>query len=173
MATSINKVTILGNLGRDPELRTTPTGLLICTLSIATTESYKDKTTGEWKENTDWHRVTLWDNLAKRAGEYLHKGNKVYIEGRLKYGSYDGKDGQKVYTTDVYATDMILLNRDSSASSNMNSASAGGATGNYAYNPAENFAMNDNKQFSPSSSSITDQLASHLTPDIEDDDVPF
>ena len=161
MATSINKVTILEILDVS-RIRTTPTGCLVCTISIATTESYKDKNTGAWKENTDWHRVKLWDNLAKRAGEYLHKGSKVYIEGRLKYGSYDGKDGQKIYTTDIYATDMILLSRDATNISGGN------------YTPMENLVEPENRQHGSSfSSSITDQLASHLTPDIDDDDVPF
>lgn len=155
MAISVNRVTLLGNLGQDPELRTTPTGLLVCTLNIATSERYKDKTTGEWKEVTDWHRVTLWDNLAKRASDYLHKGSKIYIEGRLKYGSYDGKDGQKVYTTDIYATDFIILTPREG--------------GSYERSISEDYQRNSNSN----ASSITDQLASHLTTDLEEDDVPF
>lgn len=162
MATSINKVTLLGNLGQEPELRTTASGIAICTLSIATSERYKDKTTGEWKEVTDWHRVTLWDNLANRANDYLHKGSKIYLEGRLKYGSYDGKDGQKVYTTDIYATDFIML-----------SPKDIGGTGSYERPIPEEFQNQNRSNNNSNSNSITDQLASHLTNDVEEDDVPF
>ncbi|GAB5464758.1 MAG: single-stranded DNA-binding protein [Candidatus Kapaibacteriales bacterium] len=109
MASSINRVTILGNLGADPEMRTINTGSSVTTLSIATTESYKDKA-GNWQDTTEWHRVTLWDRLAERASQYLRKGSKVYIEGKLKYRSYE-KDGITRYVTDIQANSMILLDK--------------------------------------------------------------
>lgn len=113
MAKSINRVTILGTLGQDPELRSTSGGKSVCSLSIATNESYKDQS-GEWKESTDWHRVQLWDRLADVASQYLSKGSKVYIEGKLRYGSYE-KDGITRYTTDIVARELIMLDRPDSS----------------------------------------------------------
>jgi single-strand DNA-binding protein len=109
---SVNKVTLLGNIGREPEARTTQSGSTVVTLSIATADSYKDKS-GNWQEKTEWHKVKLWDKLAERASQYLKKGSKVYIEGKLKYGSYE-KDGQTVYTTDIVGYQMILLDKKES-----------------------------------------------------------
>jgi single-strand DNA-binding protein len=108
MAKSLNRVTLIGNLGQDPELKQTPKGSSVCNISIATAESYKDKTTDEWKETTDWHRVVLWEKLADVAGQYLKKGDKVYIEGKLKTRDYE-KDGKKVYITEVRATNLIMM----------------------------------------------------------------
>jgi single-strand DNA-binding protein len=108
MAKSLNRVTLIGNLGADPELRSTPQGTSVATISIATTENYKDKN-GEWQENTEWHRIVLWSRLADIAGEYLKKGNKVYIEGKLQTRNYEDKDGVTRYITEIKATNMILL----------------------------------------------------------------
>lgn len=105
---SVNKVILLGNLGRDPEVRYAPSGAAVCNVSIATTRQWKDKS-GERKEETEWHRVVFYDRLAEIAGEYLKKGRPVYVEGRLKYGKYTDKDGVERYTTDVIATEMQLL----------------------------------------------------------------
>lgn len=107
MAKSVNKVTLLGNLGADPEIRTTPTGAMVCTLNLATSDSYKDKD-GNWQESTDWHRVILWDKLAEIANQYLRKGRKVYIEGRIKYRSYE-KDGITRYMTEIVAQNLVLI----------------------------------------------------------------
>jgi len=109
MAKSLNRVTLVGNLGQDPEFRTTPQGSSVCNLNIATTESYKDKNTGEWKDTTDWHRVTLWEGLADTANKYLKKGNKVLIEGKLKTRSYEDKDGTKRYITEVLGQSLIMM----------------------------------------------------------------
>lgn len=106
---SVNKVHLLGNLGRDPELRHTPSGMAICTVSIATSSRRKDKTSGETIEDTQWHRVTFYDRLAEIAGEYLKKGKSVYVEGRLKYGKYTDKDGVERNTTDIVATELQML----------------------------------------------------------------
>ncbi len=105
---SVNKVILLGNLGRDPEVRYAPSGAAVCNVSIATTRQWKDKS-GERKEETEWHRVVFYDRLAEIAGEYLKKGRPVYVEGRLKYGKYTDKDGVERYTTDIVATEMQLL----------------------------------------------------------------
>ncbi|MDX2150191.1 MAG: single-stranded DNA-binding protein [Bryobacteraceae bacterium] len=104
---SVNKVILLGNLGRDAETKFTPSGVARTTFSVATGRRYKDQQTGEWKEETDWHNVVLWrsENLAN----YLTKGKQVYVEGRLQTRSYEDRDGQKKYMTEVVAEDVILV----------------------------------------------------------------
>ncbi len=106
---SVNKVILIGNCGRDPEVRYAPSGAAICNVSIATSSRRKDKTSGESIEDTQWHRVTFYDRLAEIAGEYLKKGRPVYVEGRLKYGKYTDKDGIERNTVDIVATEMQLL----------------------------------------------------------------
>jgi single-strand DNA-binding protein len=103
----VNKVTILGHVGRDPEVRYAQSGLAICNVSVATSRTWKSKD-GEKQEETEWHRVTLFDRLAEVAGEYLKKGAPVYIEGRLKTRKYE-KDGQDHYATEIMATELRLL----------------------------------------------------------------
>jgi single-strand DNA-binding protein len=106
---SVNKVIVLGNLGRDPELRYTPSGAAVCNVSIATTRNWKSKDSGERQEETEWHRVVFYDRLAEIAGEYLKKGRPVYVEGRLKTRKWQDKDGKDNYTTEVIAEQMQLL----------------------------------------------------------------
>ena len=106
---SVNKVILIGNCGRDPEVRYAPSGAAICNISIATSSRRKDKTSGETIEDTQWHRVTFYDRLAEIAGEFLKKGRPVYVEGRLKYGKYTDKDGIERNTVDIVATEMQLL----------------------------------------------------------------
>ena len=106
---SVNKVILIGNCGRDPEVRYAPSGAAICNVSIATSSRRKDKTSGESIEDTQWHRVTFYDRLAEIAGEFLKKGRPVYVEGRLKYGKYTDKDGIERNTVDIVATEMQLL----------------------------------------------------------------
>ena len=102
MAGSVNKVILIGNLGRDPEVRRMTSGDPVVNLSVATSETWKDKTSGERKEKTEWHRVTIWnENLAKVAEQYLHKGSKVYLEGTLQTRKYTDKDGIEKYSTEV------------------------------------------------------------------------
>jgi len=106
---SLNRVQLIGNLGKDPEVKYTPQGTPVAKLTIATNERFKDKA-GEWQDRTEWHNVVLWQRLAEIAGEYLKKGGKVYIEGRLQTRSWDDKtSGQKKYMTEVVASDLILL----------------------------------------------------------------
>lgn len=107
---SVNKVIIVGNLGRDPEMRYTPDGTAICNISVATTSKWKDKATGDRREETEWHRVVFHNRLAEIAGEYLKKGRQVYIEGRLKTRKWQDKTtGQDRYSTDVIADQMQML----------------------------------------------------------------
>ena len=106
---SVNKVIIVGNLGRDPETRYAPSGGAICNVSIATTRNWKDKTSGEKREETEWHRVVFYDRLAEIAGEYLKKGRSVYVEGRLQTRKWTDKEGQERYTTEIIAQEMQML----------------------------------------------------------------
>ena len=106
---SVNKVIIVGNLGRDPEMRTFPDGGSICNVAIATSRQWKDKTSGERQEETEWHRVVFYDRLAEIAGEYLKKGKSVYVEGRLKTRKWTDKDGVEKYTTEIIAQEMTML----------------------------------------------------------------
>lgn len=106
---SVNKVILVGNLGADPEMRATAGGDPVCNLRLATSEQWKDKATGESKETTEWHRVVLFRRLAEVAGQFLHKGSAVYIEGRLKTRKWQDKDGQDRYTTEVEASELKML----------------------------------------------------------------
>ena len=106
---SVNKVILIGNLGRDPELRYNANGGAWCTVAIATSRNWKNKDTGERQEETEWHRVVFNDRLAEIAGEYLKKGRPVYVEGRLKTRKWTDKDGVEKYTTEIVATEMQLL----------------------------------------------------------------
>jgi len=106
---SVNKVILIGNLGRDPEVRYTPNGSAVCNISLATTRNWKNKESGEKQEETEWHRVVFYDRLAEIAGEYLKKGRPVFVEGRLKTRKWTDKDGVEKYTTEIIATEMQLL----------------------------------------------------------------
>ena len=109
MARGVNKVILVGNLGADPETRTTPGGTTVTNIRIATSESWKDKTTGEMKEQTEWHGIVLWNRLGEIAAEYLKKGSQVYIEGRLQTRKWQDKQGNDRYTTEVVASEMQML----------------------------------------------------------------
>lgn len=111
MARGVNKVILVGNCGNDPDQRFTAAGAGITHVSVATSESWKDRQTGERKERTEWHRVVFFGRLGEIAKEYLRKGSKVYIEGSLRTSSYEGKDGVKRYTTEVIANEMQMLDR--------------------------------------------------------------
>jgi single-strand DNA-binding protein len=106
---SVNKVILVGNCGRDPEIRYLPSGQAVANVSVATSSKRKDKTSGEMIEDTQWHRVTFYDRLAEIAGEYVKKGRPIYVEGRLKYGKYTGQDGIEKNTVDIIATELQLL----------------------------------------------------------------
>ena len=141
----INKVILVGNLGQDPEIKYTAGGAAVTTLSIATSDSWKDKDSGMEQERTEWHRVVLWRRLAEIAGEYLKKGSKVYIEGQLQTRKWE-KEGQTRYTTELIARDMQFL--DSKGSASPSDQEDPGLTSNQ------------------STQDVSDSL-------IEDDDIPF
>jgi single-strand DNA-binding protein len=109
MARGVNKVILVGNLGQDPEVRYSPNGGAIANISVATSESWKDKNTGEQVDKTEWHRVVFFRRLAEIAGEYLKKGSKVYIEGKLQTRKWQDKNGQDRYTTEIVANEMQML----------------------------------------------------------------
>lgn len=109
MARGVNKVILVGSLGQDPEVRYMPQGGAVANFSIATSERYKDKTTGEPKEITEWHKIVIYQKLAEIAGEYLRKGSKVYIEGKLKTRKWQDKDGIERYTTEIIANELQML----------------------------------------------------------------
>lgn len=106
---SVNQVILIGNLGADPEVRSMPDGNTVCNIRMATTDVWKDKTTGEKKETTEWHRVVLYRKLGEIAARYLKKGSSVYIEGRLKTRKWQDQNGQERYTTEIEATEMKML----------------------------------------------------------------
>ena len=153
MARGVNKVILIGNIGRDPEVRYTPSGLAIANLTIATSDSWKDKQSGEMQERTEWHRAVMYQRLAEIAGEYLKKGSKIYIEGRLQTRKWQDKTtGQDKYTTEIIANEMQILD------------SKGGSS-----NSGE--APSYEKSSSSANSSASAEAAPAL--DAFDDDIPF
>ena len=139
----INKAILIGNLGRDPEVSYTPSGTAVAKFSIATSERWKDKNTGEMQERTEWHRITAFGKLGEICGEYLSKGRQVYIEGRIQTSSWE-KDGITRYTTEIIASDMKML----------------GTKG-------------DTDTYRPSESSPASQHSKPPSADKQDDDIPF
>jgi single-strand DNA-binding protein len=132
MARGINKVILIGNLGTDPEVRYMPTGGAVANLTIATSESWTDKATNEKKENTEWHRVVIYQRLAEIAGEYLRKGSKVYIEGRLRTRKWQDQQGVERYTTEIIANELQMLDgRGEGQGAGMGQAPAMGNQGGY------------------------------------------
>ena len=173
MARGINKVILVGNLGADPEVKYTAGGTAIGTLSVATSESWKDKQTGEQQERTEWHRVKLFGRLAEIAGEYLKKGRQVYIEGSLRTDKYTDKEGVQRYSTDIIGNEMQMLggggegagagggggsNRDRGERSG-----GGGGGGGYERGPARGPQSAPQRQAPPPASNQN----------FEDDEIPF
>lgn len=157
MARGVNKVILVGNCGQDPETRVIPsTGASVTNLSVATSESWKDKVTGDQQERTEWHRVVFFNRLAEIAGEYVRKGSKLYIEGSLRTRKWQGQDGQDRYTTEIVGNEMQML--DSRGSS-----------------PSGEFSESNNQvknnEFSNQSSSESSSGSQSL--DAFDDDIPF
>lgn len=124
MARGVNKVIIIGNLGKDPEVRYTPNGVAVANITVATSESWKDKQSGENQERTEWHRVVMFARLGEIAGEYLRKGSKVYLEGRLQTRKWQDKSGQDRYTTEIIAESMQMLDSKGGAAGQADSAPA-------------------------------------------------
>jgi single-strand DNA-binding protein len=160
MATrSVNKVILVGNLGRDAETKFTPGGSSVTKFSVATTRRWKDQASGEWKDETNWSNVTLW--RAENLAPYLTKGKQVYVEGRLQTRSYEDKDGKKVYATDVVADDVILLGGRGGDSG------GGGEEGGYSQDRP--VSMPRSARTTGSSAPPADDFPQGIT----DDDVPF
>ena len=132
----INKVILVGNLGQNPELRYTPNGVAVCSLRVATSESYTDRASGERITNTEWHNVVLWRGLAETAGKYLKTGSQLYLEGKLKTRQWQDQQGQNRYTTEVVADVMQLLGRAPGRDDNAPQASAPAAAQPAAGQPA-------------------------------------
>ncbi|WP_022948257.1 single-stranded DNA-binding protein [Methylohalobius crimeensis] len=153
----VNKVILVGNLGVDPEVRYMPSGSAVTNLRIATSESWKDRETGQTQERTEWHRVAMFGKLAEIAGEYLRKGSQVYIEGSLRTRKWQGQDGQDRYTTEIVAREMQML---------------GGGRGG---NNSGNFDSSSNYPNNAPSSGSSGQAPSSKpeTLDDFDDDIPF
>ena len=161
---SVNKVILVGNLGKDAETRFTPSGVAMSRFAIATSRRWKDTQTGDWKEETDWHNVVVWrqENLA----QYLTKGKQIYVEGRLQTRSYEDKDGQKKYSTEVVADDVILLG----------GRGEGGGGGGEGWGEATQrgpVSMPRQAQGSPAASPAPSKAEPEFGGGISDDDVPF
>ena len=127
MARGINKVILVGNLGSDPETRAMPSGAYVTNISVATSESWKDKQTGDQKERTEWHKIVFFGRLAEIASEYLRKGSQVYVEGSLRTNKWQDKEGRDRYTTEIVASEMQMLGSRSGAGVPAQAASGGGA----------------------------------------------
>lgn len=121
MARGVNKVTLIGNLGNEPEVRYTPNGNAVANITVATSSAWRDKQSGELQEKTEWHRIVFFNRLAEIVGEYLHKGSKIYIEGSLRTRKWQDKSGVDRYTTEIIANEMQML--DSKGGSNMGASS--------------------------------------------------
>jgi single-strand DNA-binding protein len=128
MARGINKVILIGHLGADPETRAMPSGMTVANMRLATTESWKDKQTGEQQERTEWHNVALFGRLGEIAAEYLRKGSQVYIEGRLRTRKWQDKEGRDRYTTEIVANEMQMLGGRGGAGGGSSAAGGGGGT---------------------------------------------
>ena len=163
MARGINKVILVGNLGRDPETRYMPSGGAVTNVSIATSKGWKDRDSGEQKERTEWHRIVFFNKLAEIAGEYLKRGSKVYIEGELRTRDWE-KDGQKHYTTEVVASEMQML--DSRGEMGGGGSSSGGQDSGQGGGPSAGGSG------SSGSSSPADDFGPPPSDDF-DDDIPF
>lgn len=157
MARGINKVTLIGNLGRDPEVRSSQNGLIIATVSIATTEAWKDRATGQLQEKTEWHRVVFFGRLAEIVRDYLKKGSKVYVEGRLQTRKWTDQQNIERYTTEIVANEMQMLDS--------RGAGSGGSNNDY--------QVNDNYNQEPMPSTASAPSDGGSTASFNDDDIPF
>lgn len=159
---SVNKVILIGNLGADPETRYSASGDAICNIRLATTDNWKDKSSGERRENTEWHRVVFYRRLAEIAGQYLRKGSQVYIEGRIRTRKWQDKEGQDRYTTEIEALEMTMLGKREGMG-DMDSSGGGGGNGGRGSAPAPDYAP------SPAAS----KRKPDFSDDFGDDDIPF
>ena len=146
---SVNKVILLGRLGQDPELKYTPSGAAVCNFSLATSESWSDKNSGQKQEKTEWHKVVVWGKLAELCNQYLAKGRQAFVEGKLQTRSWDDQSGQKKYTTEISATTVQFIGGQASAGAgnyqqnNSSTPSANEPTQDYSVATDSNFASDD------------------------------
>lgn len=159
---SVNKVILVGNLGRDPETRYMPSGDAVTNITIATTDRYRDKQSGDMKEATEWHRIAFFGKLAEIAGQYLKKGSQVYVEGSLRTRKYTDKDGVEKYATEIRADSMQMLG----------SRQSQGQSGGDDYNPG-NYGNNRPASNAPAAGSNRPAPAKTPSFDDLDDDIPF
>jgi single-strand DNA-binding protein len=147
MSRSLNKATLIGNLGAEPEIRSTNTGTRVATLSIATSRRWTSRS-GEQQEKTEWHRVVCWDKLAEICERYLKKGDRVYVEGSIEYRQWEGQDGQTKYTTEIRAREMIMLGGSGNEGFSRSTAPAGaGASAEFSEFSNESLAGEDDLPF--------------------------
>ena len=166
---SVNKVILVGNCGRDPEIRYLPSGQAVANVSVATSTRRKDKNSGESIEDTQWHRVTFYDRLAEIAGEYVKKGQPIYVEGRLKYGKYTDQAGVEKNTVDIIATEMQLLGkREGMGGPGGEEGGGGGGSGYSRPAPASRPAPPAQR---PAPAAVASKPSSGF--DDMDDDIPF
>ena len=167
---SVNKVIIVGNLGKDPEVRYMPSGGAICNVNVATTRQWKNKESGEKQEETDWHRIVFFDRLAEIAGEYLKKGRSVYVEGRLRTRKWTDKEGKDQYTTEIVATEMQMLGGREGMG-----GGAGGEEGGGGYSERSAPAQRPAPASRPAASAPASRPAPKSTTGFDnmDDDIPF
>lgn len=171
---SVNKVILVGNLGRDPEVRYTASGSAMCNLSIATTFNSRDSQTGERREETEWHRVVMFNRLAEIAGEYLRKGRPVYIEGRLRTRKWQGQDGQDRYTTEIIADQMQMLGGRGESSGDFGGDYGGGMDQSAAPQRSAPPAQRPPQQPAPQQRPQQNYQASPMDSMADmDDDIPF
>lgn len=169
MARGVNKVILIGNLGNDPEVRYTPSGSAVATISLATSETWRDKQSGELQDRTEWHRVVFFNRLAEIVGEYLRKGSKIYTEGSLRTRKWQDKGGIERYTTEIIANEMHMLD---SKSANVNISNEKHSHMHHNHDTAEMSMPRSSADSSPVSFSENDAVATSLPPNI-DDDIPF
>jgi single-strand DNA-binding protein len=173
MARGINKVILVGNCGNDPETRYTPGGAAITNISIATTDSWKDKQTGQMQDRTEWHRIVFFNRLAEIAGEYLKKGSQVYVEGRLQTRKWQDQSGQDRYTTEIVANEMQMLGGRGDGMMNQGGGQQGGMNrNNGGYNAPQ---QGGGYQQQPAQPQQQPQQAQPVPPAMDDfdDDIPF
>ncbi|TFZ01800.1 single-stranded DNA-binding protein [Ramlibacter humi] len=169
---SVNKVIIVGNLGRDPEMRTFPSGGRVCNVTIATTEKWKDKQSGEMKELTEWHRVVFNDRLAEIAGEYLRKGSQVYVEGSLRTRKWTDQSGQEKYTTEIRASEMKMLGKREGMGGGQGGGGGGGYPEDDGYGGGGGGRSQPSRAPAPAAKSPAANKPSSGFDDM-DDDIPF
>lgn len=179
MARGINKVILVGNLGRDPEIRYTPSGAAVANVTIATSDQWKDKQTGENQERTEWHRVVFFNRLAEIVGEYLKKGSQIYVEGRLQTRKWQDQSGQDRYTTEIVANEMQMLGSRGGGGGDY-AASAGGFAGGAAAGASAGSGQFGGEtapapggQAPAGQGGGQDQAAAPSAYDDFDDDIPF